>query len=296
MRAFITRKVWIALLAIVALAALAILASGLREVSFRAGQIMANGEARPVSLPVTRLIEDLVNIPLWKQLVMWAVMFLIVLIVSTILSPALRRRLILGFLRFMAILGVLYFLAKNYGYLFKGLMQIGDLPEQHAADPNAATASTPVFTPPQISPALTFLIGLGVALVLVGVWWWLNRWWKRRQAFLAMQRPLDDIADIARSSLDELAAGRAWDDVILDSYFRMSRAVQKWRGLARHHAMTPSEFAARLEQAGLPGEAVRGLTRLFESVRYGEHKSTPDEINEAVICLSAILHHCGEAA
>ena len=84
--------------------------------------------------------------------------------------------------------------------------------------------------------------------------------------------------------------------MILDSYFRMSRAVQKWRGLARHQAMTPSEFAARLEQAGLPGEAVRGLTRLFESVRYGEHKSTPDEINEAVTCLSAILHHCGETA
>ena len=283
------------MLAVLALAALAILASGLREVSFRAGQIMADSEARSVSLPVTRLIEDLVNIPLWKQLLVWAVMFLIVLIVSTILSPELRRRLILNFLRFMAIFWVLYYLAKNYGYLFKGLDFIGEQSARHATDTGAATPA-PVFTPPQISPALTFLIGLGVALALVGVWWWFNRWWKRRQAFLAMQRPLDDIANIARSSLDDLAAGRAWDDVILNSYFRMSRVVEKRRGLARQHAMTPSEFAARLELAGLPGEAVRRLTRLFEKVRYGAHQSTAEEINEAMTCLSAILHHCGEAA
>lgn len=276
--------------------ALAILASGLREVSFRAGQIMADSEAQSVSLPVTRLIGDLVDIPLWKQLVVWVVVFLIVLIVSTILSPELRRRLIMNFLRFMAIFWGLYFLATNYGYLFKGLALIGEQPAQHAADPGANAAPAPVFTPPQVSPALTFLISLGVALALAGLVWWFNRWWKRRQAFLAMQRPLDDIANIARSSLDDLAAGRAWDDVILDSYFRMSRAVGKRRGLARHHAMTPSEFAARLEQAGLPGESVRGLTSLFEKVRYGAHTSTPDEINEAVTCLSAILHYCGEAA
>lgn len=284
------------MLAVIALMALIVLASGLRDVSFRAGQIMAEGEAQSVSIPVTRLFNDLVNIPLWKQLLAWAIVFLIVLIVSTILSPELRRRLILNFLRFTAIFCTIYFLAKNYGYLFKGLLLIGEQSAQHGTDPNASTAPAPVFTPPQVSPALTFLIGLGVALALVGLWWWLNRWWKRRLALLAMQRPLDDIANIARSSLDDLAAGRAWDDVILDSYFRMSRAVEKRRGLARPRAMTPSEFAARLEQAGLPGEAVRRLTRLFESVRYGARTSTPEEINEAVTCLSAILHDCGEAA
>jgi ABC-type multidrug transport system fused ATPase/permease subunit len=268
----------------------------LRGVTFREGQVMADGEAQSVSIPVTRLIGDLINIPLWKQLLLWAVVFLVVLIISTILSPELRRRLIVNFLRFMVIFWAIYFLAKNYGYLFKGLMPVGELPTQLGKDPNASTALTPVFTPPQVSPALTFLIGLAVALILVGVWWWLNRWWKRRQMLLAMQRPLDDIANIARASLDDLAAGRAWDDVILDSYFRMSRVVEKQRGLARQHAMTPSEFAARLEQAGLPGDAVRRLTRLFESVRYGAHSSTPEEINEAVTCLSAILHDCGESA
>jgi hypothetical protein len=59
--------------------------------------------------------------------------------------------------------------------------------------------------------------------------------------------------------------------------------------------MTPSEFAARLEQAGLPAEPVQRLTRLFEKVRYGGLRSTPTEAEEAVACLRDILHACGES-
>ena len=76
----------------------------------------------------------------------------------------------------------------------------------------------------------------------------------------------------------------------------MSDAVSRNRGLFRAKAMTPAEFARRLERAGLPGDAVRRLTRLFEAVRYGGRKSSQKEINEAVSCLTAILHYCGEAA
>lgn len=58
--------------------------------------------------------------------------------------------------------------------------------------------------------------------------------------------------------------------------------------------MTPGEFALRLEQSGLPGDAVRRLTRLFERVRYGNQKAGLKDTNEAVACLTAILQYCGE--
>ena len=74
----------------------------------------------------------------------------------------------------------------------------------------------------------------------------------------------------------------------------MSRAVEKRHGLTRDVAMTSSEFARRLEMAGLPSEAVHTLTRLFESVRYGARRSTADEIDQAVKCLTVILNFCGE--
>ena len=50
----------------------------------------------------------------------------------------------------------------------------------------------------------------------------------------------------------------------------------------------------RLERAGLPGDAVRRLTRLFETVRYGDKRSAPKDVSEAVNCLNTILHYCGE--
>jgi hypothetical protein len=74
----------------------------------------------------------------------------------------------------------------------------------------------------------------------------------------------------------------------------MSEVVQTRRGLQRQHDLTASEFAVRLEQAGLPGEAVRRLTRLFEAARYGGRNASREEMVEAVSCLSMVLHACGE--
>jgi hypothetical protein len=75
----------------------------------------------------------------------------------------------------------------------------------------------------------------------------------------------------------------------------MSDVVSDRRNLHRAVAMTPHEFALRLEQAGLPGDSVTRLTRLFEGVRYGDRKSGPKDVNEAVSCLKIILHYCGES-
>ena len=96
--------------------------------------------------------------------------------------------------------------------------------------------------------------------------------------------------------LRDLSSGGDWADAITNCYVRMSEVVSRTRGLYRQEAMTPAEFAFRLERAGLPGDPVRRLTRLFEAVRYGARKPARNEINEAVSCLNAILQYCGEAA
>jgi hypothetical protein len=123
--------------------------------------------------------------------------------------------------------------------------------------------------------------------------WRVSRVW-REHAGRSGGKSLNEIARIARSSLRELSSARESTDVILNCYFRMSDVVADKRKLQRGAAVTPAEFAMRLEQAGLPGEAVKKLTRLFESVRYGGHRSGPTEVNEAVACLTTILHYCGE--
>jgi hypothetical protein len=76
----------------------------------------------------------------------------------------------------------------------------------------------------------------------------------------------------------------------------MNAAVNKRRGLFRQSAMTPGEFAKRLEQAGLPSDSVHHLTRLFEKARYSRHTTSADDVKEAVACLSSILHSVGDQA
>lgn len=107
--------------------------------------------------------------------------------------------------------------------------------------------------------------------------------------------PLRELADITRTTLDDLSAGKDWEDAVVRCYAQMNTVVGIRPGLRRQQAMTTSEFAVRLEQAGLPGEPVRRLTRLFEAVRYGSRKSRPEEAHEAVNYLTAILHYCEEA-
>lgn len=294
MRSFLNSKSLIVLLAVVGLAALVLLSSGLRDVAFHGGEALGMREVESVSQPVAGFIQSIEDMPVWKAVLIWAITFLIFVLMSLVLSPALRRQLVVIFLR-LSLLGLLIFVLMRY---FQGAFTNLILPD--AADIQASSpvgeAAASAFEPPPVTPWLSLAVSLGLALVLVALAWTLVRWWDRRSKFLALQRPLEDIAKIARASLVDLEAGRAWDDVILESYHRMSQAVEKRRGLFREEAMTPSEFALRLERAGLPGDAVRRLTRLFERVRYGARTSTEAEIREASACLNAILAYCGEAA
>ena len=105
---------------------------------------------------------------------------------------------------------------------------------------------------------------------------------------------MDEIIKIARSSLRDLSSGRESTDVILKCYFQMNDVVAEKKKVRRDLSVTPAEFATRLERSGLPGDAVRRLTRLFERARYGSRKMEPKDINEAVACLTAILQYCGE--
>jgi hypothetical protein len=129
-------------------------------------------------------------------------------------------------------------------------------------------------------------VALGFLLVVACVWVWLV-WRKRR-----MNAPYEELAEIARSALDDIQAGKDWGDAIMNSYYRMNEAVADWRGIHRRVGMTPAEFAEYLVSTHLPPQAVYRLTSLFERVRYGDKKSTRKDIQEAVDCLTAILDYC----
>lgn len=294
MRSFFSSRAWVFVLSLLALLTLLVLAAELRDVRFLPGQPLSLGETQSIQTSVRELVRGFINEPTWKRIVFWTLAFFLLLFVFSLLSPEARKRALRTLIRIAFFAWAVFYLIKNRS-LFGVLAPFG---EGFGGDPSPAAESVApaVFTPPDIPDSWMYLISLAVLLGLLALAWILGRR-LRPLLFRTRERvPLDELAAAARASLDDLSAGREWDDAVMACYIRMSEAVSRKRGLHRADDMTPAEFAARLERAGLPAEPVRRLTRLFESARYGAHRATTRETGEAVSCLTEILRFCGEAA
>lgn len=280
---------------LLALLALVLLAAGLRDVNFAEPRQFSRAESESISFSVAALVEGLASISRWKQIVFWAGVYLLVLIVTSILSPELRKKLLWAVVRLAILSFAVLYLVQNrerFGLLnFEPL----DLTDSQFTAP-ALDLAPPVFSPPDIPPALTYLVSVAVILSTMGLLWFFGRGFTARRTRPGRDLSLEDIAAAARSSLRDLSTGLDWQDSIIRCYENMTEVVSRRRGFNRDPHLTPSEFAAHLEQSGLPAEAVRRLTRLFESVRYGARTSGPRESVEAADCLRAVLHYCGETA
>ncbi len=286
-------KGWLLILSLIMVVVVAVLASSLHDVHFQPGKPLSfdTPVTAPMQLPdITELVS---KPPLWKVLLFWLAFVLNLILFFWLLPPDVRKRILRQIIG-MALGMLALILALRYR-----LIQLPLLEMPPTQQPNQGTAGTgpstplPHFTPPQMTPWWVFLVSFVLLAALLVLLWFAYRWWMRQSA-----RPLaglDAIRLIAQSSLDDIASGREWNDVIIQSYVRMNEAVMLRRGLQRSHAATPREFAQRLEEAGLPPHAVERLTRLFESARYGTKLSSQADINEAVACLNSILQACGQA-
>jgi hypothetical protein len=102
------------------------------------------------------------------------------------------------------------------------------------------------------------------------------------------------LAERSRAASDEISRGGDVRNVILRCYREMVVLVEEARGIARGTAVTPGEFAALLESAGLPAPPVRGLTSVFEEVRYGNADPSPETERRAIRSLDEITRFCGD--
>ncbi len=285
---------WLVLvLSLIALGMMFFLATGLHDVEFKPGHSFRPTKSESIEASIETVVREIVEVPFWKQALFWILLISLIVLVASLLSPEMRKWLFRTFIGVASTVLMIFYLAREGTLNLFNLTGSGG--DGAASSADELVQITP-FSPPDVPSWATYLVSIGVILALLLIAWNLTRWWKRIKRLRATSNSLDDLAAIARSSLDDLSAGNDWDDVIIDCYVRMSDAVSCSRGMFRTQAMTPTEFARRLEQAGLPGDSVRRLTNLFEAVRYGGRKSNPNEINEAISCLRAILHYCGEAA
>ena len=278
-----------------AILSLVLLAAGLGSVQFNDPLQYQRERSETISVSVAALLDQIAAVPFWKHIVFWIGIFFIVLLLTALLPPELRKKLLWSVVRLaLFALAVFYIVQHREG--------LGILSSESAtfgegvSVPEPETVAPPDFIAPDLPPMLTYFISVAVLLVTFGLLWFFGRKFASMRTRPPADASLDDIAAAARQSLDELSAGGDWEDAIVRCYARMSEAVSRRRGLVREDAMTPDEFASHLTRSGLPSDSVRRLTRLFESVRYGARSAGDRERDEASDCLTDILRYCGEPA
>lgn len=277
-----------------ALFSLVMLASEVRDATFRPARHFSWEETEIVQIPVGRIIKSIAQVPLERQIAFLVLFFLLGVLFISLLSPETRKKLLKQLFRLTVSVILILYLLKIKPDLLAGLFSNLALGGQSASSPTE-DAAPPVFEPPHVSSWLSFFIALGIVLLIAVLLWQVNRW-RMPHKETSGPHQLDEIAGIARASLRDLSSGQgSAQDTIIQCYTDMSRVVVARRGLYREYAMTASEFAVRLEKAGLPHEPVNRLTHLFESVRYGARISAQGDVDEAVACLTSILRYCGES-
>ncbi len=239
-------------------------------------------------------LSSVQNAPLSEKIIVGVILLAIFASIFALLDPEARKKVLRAFFQSMLYGLVVAYLVKTQVQWFTGIASHLDLavPEIASLLAPQQDLPAPVFTPPQEQNWLSFAIGLGI-LFLVGLIVW--QIYRSKTRIAEADHTLDDFASIARNSLENLKAGKNYENTIVECYERMNEIAARKRGVHRQQASTPSEFSAQLARAGLPHGSVQTLTLLFEAVRYGKKSASSTEIEQATECLSAILRYCGEA-
>ncbi len=283
MKSLFSGRVWIILLVFAALIGLIVLASGLNGMKFDAPNMVKLDNffrLRDSSLP-----EDTDNNPWLRYLVigMFIVLFLVML---GPVRPQTSKSLLMQLVRLFAFTVIAMVIMSRFARNNPMFSEEG----QAEAGTGEIGTQLPSLTPPVVTPQwefwITALVAVVIGVVAIVIFnRYVDRWFQPKTN-------LEEIADIARTALDDLSKNKESRNVIIRSYTRMNAAVNQYRGIAREEAMTPSEFASHLEKEGLPGDAINGLTRVFEKVRYGGQSVSAEEVKEAKQCLTSILKAC----
>ncbi|MBI5354533.1 MAG: DUF4129 domain-containing protein [Chloroflexi bacterium] len=269
---------WIILLGLVALTGLILLASGLSRLKLDSSQMAWSetifdftDKAHSENIPQASWVKAL---------------FPVTLIISFLLllgpmRPMLSKDLTMALLRFFVLIFVVMLimarpLLEKYTQSSSGMPGIASVHQS--------------FSAPTINSNLEFWITVFVVIIVSAIFLFvLNRIINSR---FKPKKKLEEIANIVRSSLNQLSENQDARSTIIVCYQRMISAIKESRGLTRKDEMTPAEFAKYLERAGLPRDGVQRLTHVFEKVRYGAQEIQPDEIKEAKQCLTSILKVC----
>src|SRR5687768_3755270 len=144
MQKILERKGMVLTLTIAALLSLVLLTNALSTMDFLPSQPIGGGSTEQATRPPIDL-EELLNtaaaVPFWQQLVFWGALFLLVLLISSLLSPEMRKQLLYAFLRTAgSALILMYLIKKRPEFLAGFLGRFSDIGQNLAIAPQTETS------------------------------------------------------------------------------------------------------------------------------------------------------------
>lgn len=178
------------------------------------------------------------------------------------------------------------------GFFSEGESQSG---EQEAAEDG---------TVPPLPVLLSVLFGIGL---LVALFAYINPRGARERVVAAVDprsnrtEPEPEVGTeaaaigrIAGEAADRIASEGAEQNAATNHVYRAWQEMTARLDVEGPETTTPGEFQAAAVDAGMGADDVRELTRLFEEVRYGGQRPTPDREDRALAVLRRIESRYGE--
>ncbi len=190
------------------------------------------------------------------------------------------KRFLRWLFRFVLALTILFIVLVVLSHLNFGPTGASEWIPGIAPSPSEAIPTSPLGRPPL---ELIWFIAIGSVLVTG---------WIIIQIFMLKGRPSrveDPLLQQAKNAMENLQAGRDFQNVIIDCYLQMMSALREEHGIERNSNMTTHEFQGWLELKGWPRLPVQQLTDLFERVRYGKQNSDEHDEETALHSLSEII-------
>jgi hypothetical protein len=266
----------------VGIIALFLLVASMVNLEFKSGESI-DPDNSGMLMPTNFIETTDLLVTIFLSIIVIMVPLIVVLLAFSLEARKLLSRNLKGLMVWLVILLIARFVAIQIEGGDNLILIPGDSTSQtNLMDTSSSSGETGVletYTAPDFSNGLGYILGFTIVFVIgivIFIIWERNRLKK------------DDLGIIALKTLDEIKAGRQWEDAVIQCYAQMNAELKRKRKIDREGSMTPSEFAQILISSGLPEIPVKKLTSLFEHARYSGGGSQTSDANGAIQCLTQI--------
>ncbi len=231
------------------------------------------------------------------QLLFWLIrgfvalflIFIPIYIIQSMMSKQGRKRLVFYIILFALLFYVADYLHNHLQPQQQQEQEITDIGKQEIDGQNGQTPNQFLAEPPAwLTPVIIITASVITVAVIVIILLIMQR--RRR---LLPPTALEKLAETAQTTVAAIQSGSDFKLTVIRCYQQMMQVVKEEKGIARETTMTAREFEEQLLKRGLPQDAIRTLTRLFEQVRYGSLPPSTRDEELAVACLTDIVKACG---